>query len=106
MSVHNAYPSSGKKRLLVLTVLAVLLMFTLFSSCYVLEAADHDCSGASCPVCAMSENCENHLRQMGGGHLVVFVIAAVIDSIYQAAVSDHTEILPTTLITRKVRIND
>lgn len=101
-----SYEMANKKRLIALAVLAAVLVITLFSSCYVIKEADHDCSGAACPICAMIEQCEDNLRQIGTGQIAMIAVVAAISFFFDAICFAVPEASTETLITRKVRLNN
>ena len=100
------YEMANKKRLIALVVLAAVLVITLFSSCYVIKEADHDCTGAACPVCAMIEQCENNLRQIGIGQSTVLAVVAAVFCFFSAFYLAVSTVSVETLVTRKVRLNN
>ena len=97
---------TNKKRLIALVVLAAVLVITLFSSCYVIKEADHDCSGAACPICAMIEQCEDNLRQIGTGQITIIAVVAAICCFFSAFYPAVSTVSIETLVTRKVRLNN
>lgn len=101
-----SYESTNKTRLIALVVLAAVLVITLFSSCYVIEEADHDCTGAACPICAMIDQCEDNLRQIGIGQITIIAVAAAICCFFSAFYPAVSTVSIETLITRKVRLNN
>ena len=73
-----------KRNRLIASVLALTVVFVmLFSVCFVIAEADHDCIGEDCPICYQINICENTLRSIGfvsvsvifAGFLGLFVIA-------------------------------
>lgn len=106
MSVKKYVEWIRNNHLIEIAVLAVILMSTMFSSCYIAEEINHDCSGASCPICMMIRQCEDNLRQIGGSQLAVAAIAAGICFFCQMNSSIRTDVSFETLVTRKVRLND
>ena len=101
-----SYEQTNKKRLIALVVLAAVLVITLFSSCYVIKEADHDCSGAACPICAMIEQCEDNLRQIGTGQITIIAVIAAICFFSHAICFAFSAISTETPVTRKVRLNN
>lgn len=106
MTDNKNYEINGKNRLIAIVVLAAILAVMLFSSCYIIKEADHDCSGTSCPVCAVIQQCENNLGQIGMGQIAIIAVAAAFCFLYQAIASIHAVVSAETPITRKVRLND
>ena len=100
------YEMTNKKRLIALVVLTAVLVITLFSSCYVIKEADHDCTGAACPICAMIEQCEDNLRQIGTGQITIISVAAAICCFLSAFYPAVSTVSIETLVTQKVRLNN
>ena len=104
--MKTSYEQTNKKRLIALVVLAAVLVITLFSSCYVIKEADHDCNGAACPICAMIEQCEDNLRQIGSGQITIIAVVAAICCFFSAFYPAVSTVSIETLVTRKVRLNN
>jgi len=66
-----------KQRRLAAVILAVLVLVAVMTSLFVmLHAADHDCIGEDCPVCAAVASCRNTLKTLCGGLLAAAVFFA------------------------------
>lgn len=96
-----------RQRRLKAAVLAVLtVVLILFSVLFLSKEADHVCRGGHCPVCACMRRCEDSLRKLGAP---LPELAALLISFFavQAPVRRFSYLfLPSTLISRCVRIND
>lgn len=97
---------TGRRRLNSIIALAAMLVVLLFSSCYIIKEADHDCSGSACPICAMIQQCEDTLRQIGIGTITMIAVAAVVGILFTECSFAAFETSKETLITRKVRLNN
>lgn len=60
-----------KKRTFVSIICAVLLLTALCSSLFIMKEADHDCTGADCPICAAISEAENTLKKLGNAKPVL-----------------------------------
>jgi hypothetical protein len=59
-------------------IIAMMVVFIVFLSAFCLGLdAGHDCSGEDCPICDFMRQCENTLRQIGGGCVVILAMALV-----------------------------
>ena len=96
-----------KRNRLIASVLALtVVLVMLFSVCFVIAEADHDCIGEDCPICYQINICENALRSIGfvaiavifAGFLGLFVIAVPTLSKKQAN--------NTSLVTLKVKLSN
>ena len=70
-TAHNTM----KKRNLAAILCITLIFATLFSFFFIIEEANHHCSGQDCPVCACIHQAERTLRSLDGGvfHQTVFM---------------------------------
>ena len=85
---------------------SLLAFAVLFAVLVPTVEAVHDCSGENCPVCECIAMCEQFVKKLS----VVCISGA---AMYMAlSVSDHitekvcTRIVPETLVTLKVRLDD
>ena len=97
---------SRNRRVIAIIVLTALLAVLLFSSCYIIEEADHDCTGASCHICAVMQQCENILRQIGAGRIAVAAIVFGVVFLCRMVCFVSAAACAETPITRKVRLNN
>ena len=58
-------PNSMNRRVFSGLCAAFLLATLLFSSAFVADEADHDCSGHDCPTCLVIQNCIANLQLLG-----------------------------------------
>ncbi len=93
-------------RIVAALLLAALVAVWVFAALFIAEAADHDCSGHDCPVCALILVCESNLRLLGSGYApppAAMVAAVVFLAVLPArAVRHRIHITPVRL---KVRLN-
>lgn len=101
-----SFLKTNKQRLITAFICAVIIFVPFLSSIYIVSEANHDCTGADCPICACIQQYEHQLKQLGTGKTVktaaaaaeFFVVAVVFFVLYTASF--------TTLVTQKVRLND
>ena len=63
----------AKQRRVIAAAFALVAVFiVLSSSIFMIEHADHDCTGADCPICA----CAQSLRNLVAGAMASMVVAA------------------------------
>lgn len=84
----------------------MMLVVVLVSASYVAVEAVHDCTGEDCPICACINQCENTLRQVGGG--VDFQADTVLPVVFILimAVSGSAILTAETPVSRKIRLNN
>jgi len=97
---------SNKRSVIAFAAMIAVLVVMLFSSVYIAEHTEHQCTGANCPICATLEQCQAQLKQLAGA--VFFFICML--SILVTSVCNIEEykdnILNDSLVRKKVRIND
>lgn len=77
-----------KKRILAAVLTALVLVVMLSSSLFIIEHADHDCTGEDCPICQQIYLCTQTLKTLS-----IAVIAATV-FFALAALSPIFTILP------------
>ena len=84
----------------------MMLVVVLISASYVAVESGHDCTGEECPICACINQCENTLRQVGGG--VDFQADTVLPVVFILimAVSGSAILTAETPVSRKIRLNN
>ena len=97
---------TGRRSPTAIALLMAILVVMLFSSCYIVLEADHDCCGACCPVCAVMQQCAANLEQLGAGQVIIIALAAVCCLFCHAIKYVCSAVSVETPITRKVRLND
>lgn len=103
--MFTAHNTMKKKNLA--AILCITLIFaTLFSFFFIIEEANHHCSGQDCPVCACIHQAERTLRSLDGGvfHQTVFMPFCAYLLLIPAF---QSFCLPAvSLVSQKVRLND
>ena len=93
------------KRISAWIAMVAILFVMFFSVIYISQHADHECTGADCPICAVLEECENNINNIGT------IIAALATSLFlclsiQKSVQYVITVCPDySLISQKVRLN-
>ncbi len=80
-------------------------LFVLVSGIFLIHEIRHDCSGEDCPVCAAMEQCEEAVRTLCTG---LVILAAVILSALPLLISGSRPshpVLSCTPVSAKTRIN-
>lgn len=86
---------------------AAFLLVTLCSLLFLVKAANHDCTGEDCPICAQISEAENTLKKLGSGNpsgstaVVVFILCVIV-----APVGGICAVPCATPVMQKVRMND
>ena len=100
----------GKRKGLIETFVAMLgmamLVVVLFSAVFVASESQHDCDGDECPICAVLQQCENNLNQLGSG-IVPLAVAVMVVFYLMAGVSDSGVFrIFSTPVSNMVRLNN
>ena len=94
------------KRITAWIALVAVVFVMLFSVLYISYHADHECTGADCPVCAVMEQCGNNIKNIG----TIIVAVAAVFFLYlsiKKSVQFVSAVCPDySLISQKVRMNN
>ena len=83
----------------------MLFVIILFATLLINEQVDHDCIGDNCPVCACVAECENALRQVGGGiGIQITIFVSIVFALFLAFFFTAF-LLKKTPVLKKVRLN-
>lgn len=98
--------NDNNRRITAWVALFVTVFVLLFSTFYIVEHADHICSGDDCPVCAVIEQCGDTLKTLGTAVIIVCA-TSVLFFILQGKVYFEIHFFPcNSLISQKVRMNN
>lgn len=102
---HYMKLSSKVSNLITWFLIFATVIVVLFSNIYIIHHADHECSGADCPVCAVIEMCENNIKNAGLIATVAVIALFVHLSSKKGVQYFCTDCPEYSLISQKVRIN-
>lgn len=96
-----------KQRSIAFIACAAFFLVMLCSILFLVKEANHDCTGADCPICAQIAEAENTLKKLGNGDPFVS-IASVTAAVYflLAFIGGIIAVHYTTPVTQKVRMNN
>ena len=98
---------TGRKRIIAAALAAFAAFLVLSSSVFLIEHADHDCTGEGCPVCERLCACVQNLKNLAAAAIValaaVVVFAAVLRICAGGSLSAHA---PRTPVALKVKLSD
>ena len=96
-----------RRNRLIASVLALTAVFVmLFSACFVIAEADHDCMGDDCPICCQINLCENTLRTVRSvAAAIIFVGFFGLFAIAMPALAKK-QAYNTSLVSLKVKLSD
>ena len=98
--------SKSKNRIIAFVVMVAMVSVMLFSTLYLGEHVNHDCTGEDCPICAMMVQCSNNLKQIGGVMAVVVCVAPFVCACESLQKYSVNLVSFHSLISQKVRLND
>ena len=94
-------------RIISLAALVATLFLMLFSSFYITEHANHHCDDeAHCPVCAVILQCENNIKSIGTGLIIVMCAVFSYSVVSQLFNYFSFQSIQTTLVSQRVRLNN
>lgn len=87
---------------------AAIIVLTLFlSAAFLIKEADHNCTGADCPICEMMAQCSSNIRLLGTGVVTaVLWLAPVMDSLWKKDNSFRLFLVFPSLVTQNIRMDD
>ena len=97
---------SKTKRTAAWALALFMLMVMLASSFFISTEINHHCDGEDCPICACIQQCENTLRQVGDGTVLLAVAIIPLILFVVSAVRAGFDSLRETLVSQKVRLNN
>ena len=98
--------TTEKRKHLAAWVSIIFIFVTLASLCYIVKEENHKCTGEDCPVCACVHQAEQTLKNLSTGMVVVFRTLVVLDTGVLLAAVCFLKLIPHSLVSRKVRLND
>lgn len=87
--------------------LSIIFIFvTLASLFYIVKEENHKCTGEDCPICACVHQAEQTLKNLSTGTIVIFHTFMVLEAGVLLADACFLKILPRSLVSQKVRLDD
>ncbi len=83
-----------------------MLLVVLFSAVFVSVETFHDCDGDSCPVCALIQQCENNLSQLGDGSVPLYMAFLTVLLLGTVLLLKDNILVYSTPVSSMVRMND
>lgn len=88
----------------IVTVVTVIVL--LFSAFYLVEHAEHDCTGSECPICMVMAQCSNNLKAIGTALILASASLFLFTLTNKELHYDKIISLSNSLISQKVRMNN
>ncbi len=97
--------NNTSKRIIAWIALLAVVFVMLFSAIYILKHADHECTGAECPVCAVMEQCGNNIKNIGTIFVAIVAAFFLCLSIQKRVQHVITVCSYYSLFSQKIRLN-
>ena len=98
--------TSVSRRLLTALMTVVLVMSVFVSLAYLIEEADHECSGNDCPVCRMLAICRININGTVAVASAVAALTLAVHTVLQFCSICIAENSGFSLIGQKIRMNN
>lgn len=95
-----------KKRILVAVLTALVLVVMLSSSLFIIEHADHDCTGEDCLICEQICLCTQTLKTLSIAVITAMVFFALAALLYITIRQAETICVPHTPVSLKVKLTN
>ena len=98
---------SKKSRFLAAVVASALIFAMLFSACFIVAEADHDCSGDDCQICRQISICVDSLKSLC--YSILLAVSLAVFARYPAVsmqLFSRKKPARTTLVSLKVKLSD
>lgn len=87
-------------------IAAITVLVVLFSSAYIVEHADHDCTGEDCPICEQLYACARNLNNLTAAAMVVTVMLVLRFALQAVAGQAKYACVPRTPVYLKVKLSN
>ena len=67
---------TNRSRIAAAVLVAITVFVVIFSSVFLVEHADHDCTGEDCPICEQLYSCAQNLKNLTAVAVTVMVMVA------------------------------
>lgn len=98
--------TTEKRKHLAVWISVIFIFVTLISLFYIVKEENHKCTGEDCPVCACVHQAEQTLKNLSTGMIVVFHPLVILEAGALVAVVCFLKLIPRSLVSQKVRLND
>ena len=93
-------------RILAMVALVATVFVMLVSTVFIVEHASHRCDDeAHCPVCALIQQCQSNIKNIGAGLVVAATVYMAVYAMKETGACASNESVQTSLVSQKVRID-
>jgi len=97
---------TNHSRIAAAALAAITILVVLSSSVFIIEHADHDCTGEDCPICEQIYACEQNLKNLAAAVAVVMAIIAFGFAVQAVMGQAKYAYIPHTPVNLKVKLSN
>ncbi|MBQ7148387.1 MAG: hypothetical protein IJR96_06515 [Pseudobutyrivibrio sp.] len=96
----------NRNRILAMVAIFATVFVMLFSVSFSSRHVSHHCDDeANCPVCCMLTQCQQAIKSIGAGLIIVAAFMAIVHDVSEAIFNNEFQSVQTTLVSQKVRLD-
>lgn len=97
---------TNRSRIAAAVLAAITVFVVIFSSVFLVEHADHDCTGEDCPICEQLYACAQNLKNLAAAAVTVMVMLAVRFALQAVMGQTKCAYIPRTPVNLKVKLSN
>lgn len=94
------------KKVIAWVAMIATLVVVLFSTGYLCENVEHDCTGEHCTVCATVLQCSNNLRTISATVIAMGGVRLLFETVRERLTKGADAVSCNSLFSQKVRLNN
>lgn len=105
-NVRSVRINMKKQRTMALVISVFILVISLFSTFFIAEESNHDCTGQDCPICACIQQAEQTVKNLGSGILSEGLGLAIAGIVAILLIEIEIFVPASSPVAQKVRMNN
>ncbi len=101
---EHLYYKQQKQKSFILAL--ILILCILFSICFIILEAEHDCTGEDCPVCISLAQCEELIQKFGLWSVFIAVCKKLFSPHIVPFIGNMIRLSAKTPVTLKIQLNN
>ena len=97
---------TNRSRIAAAVLAAITILVVLSSSIFIIEHADHNCTGEDCPICEQLYSCAQNLKNLAAAAIAVTVMIAFRFAAYAGVGQAKYAYAPHTPVNLKVKLSN
>ena len=97
---------TNHSRIAAAVLAAITVLAVIFSSAFIIEHADHDCTGEDCPICEQLCACAQNLKNLTAAAATIMVILAFRFAVQAVMGQAKYAYIPHTPVNLKVKLSN